>query len=280
MLFNSYIYIFLFLPITFGIYFLLNKKRYIILGKVWLVISSLIFYSYWNIKYTPIIVFSMCFNYFMGKNLSIKKYSDRINKIILFCGIISNLILLGYYKYYDFFIQNINNLFFKNYSFLNITLPLAISFFTFQQISYLMDSYNSQTKEYNFFNYILFVIFFPQLIAGPIVHHKEMMPQFSYKKAKILNYNNIALGIHLFSIGIFKKVIIADTFSIWATNGFDVIKNLNFFEAWFTSLSYTFQLYFDFSGYTDMAVGSALIFNIKLPSNFDSPYKSFNIQEF
>ena len=136
------------------------------------------------------------------------------------------------------------------------------------------------TKQYDFLNYCLFVTFFPQLIAGPIVHHKEMMPQFANVRNKIINYKNIALGLFIFSIGLFKKVVIADSFAVWATNGFDKATTLNLFEAWATSLSYTFQLYFDFSGYCDMAIGAALLFNIKLPINFNSPYKALNIQDF
>ncbi len=137
-----------------------------------------------------------------------------------------------------------------------------------------------ETKEYDFLNYALFVTFFPQLIAGPIVHHKEMMPQFASRWNMVKRYKNIALGLFIFSIGLFKKVVIADTFAVWATAGFDTATTLNLIEAWATSLSYTFQLYFDFSGYTDMAIGIALLFNIKLPINFNSPYKALNIQDF
>jgi D-alanyl-lipoteichoic acid acyltransferase DltB (MBOAT superfamily) len=144
----------------------------------------------------------------------------------------------------------------------------------------LVDSYRQETKEYDFLNYALFVTFFPQLIAGPIVHHKEMMPQFAKTRNKVKNYRNIAMGLFIFSIGLFKKVVIADTFAVWATQGFDVATTLYLFEAWATSLSYTFQLYFDFSGYTDMAIGLALLFNIRLPVNFNSPYKATNIQDF
>jgi D-alanyl-lipoteichoic acid acyltransferase DltB (MBOAT superfamily) len=163
---------------------------------------------------------------------------------------------------------------------LHLTLPLAISFFTFQQIAYLVDSHKGLTKEYDFLNYANFVIFFPQLIAGPIVHHTEMMPQFAQKRNKVKDDRNIALGLFIFSIGLFKKVVIADTFALWATQGFDVAKHLNLLEAWITSLSYTFQIYFDFSGYTDMAIGAALLFNIKLPINFNSPYKALSIRDF
>jgi len=285
LLFNSYEFIFAFLPITFFIYFFLLQQRLIIGAKGFLVFSSLFFYSWWNIAYLPLILSSMLFNYIVGNSLVRKQNknerSSRFStKSLLTFGIISNISLLGYFKYSDFFIQNFNLISGSNISTLNLILPLAISFFTFQQISYLVDSYFGEKKEYDFLNYALFVTFFPQLIAGPIVHHKEMMPQFATKWNLVKNYRNIALGLFIFSIGLFKKVVIADTFSVWATAGFDVATTLNFFEAWATSLSYTFQLYFDFSGYTDMAIGAALLFNIKLPINFYSPYKATSIQDF
>lgn len=202
-------------------------------------------------------------------------------KTLLTFGIVSNIALLGYFKYTDFMIDNMNYwIFTESIPNINLALPLAISFFTFQQIAYLVDSYRKETVEYDFLNYALFVTFFPQLIAGPIVHHKEMMPQFSKVRNKVKNYRNIAMGLFIFSIGLFKKVVIADTFAVWATAGFDTATTLNLFEAWATSLSYTFQLYFDFSGYTDMAIGIALLFNIKLPINFNSPYKATDIQDF
>jgi D-alanyl-lipoteichoic acid acyltransferase DltB (MBOAT superfamily) len=280
LLFNSYTFIFIFLPITFFIYFYLNKKKLTEASKGFLVFSSLFFYSWWNIAYLPLILASMLFNYVLGRHLAKIIDKNNIKKTLLLVGLISNLALLGYFKYADFFIENINFLLDSNISLLHLALPLAISFFTFQQIAYLVDSYRGETKEYDFLNYAIFVAFFPQLIAGPIVHHKEMMPQFENIRNKIKNYRNIALGLFIFSIGLFKKVIIADTFATWATNGFDVADKLNFFEAWITSLSYTFQLYFDFSGYTDMAIGAALLFNIKLPINFNSPYKARSIQDF
>ena len=282
MLFNSYAFIFAFLPITFFIYFYLNHKRLTEASKGFLVFSSLFFYSWWNIAYLPIILSSMLFNYIIGNTLN-KSKKDRARfskKSLLVFGIVANLTLLGYFKYSDFFIENFNLVFSSDAQLLHLALPLAISFFTFQQISYLVDSYKEETKEYDFLNYALFVTFFPQLIAGPIVHHKEMMPQFAKTKNKIRNHRNIAIGLFIFSIGLFKKVVIADTFAVWATDGFDVATTLNLVEAWTTSLSYTFQLYFDFSGYTDMAIGAALLFNIKLPINFNSPYKATSIQEF
>ncbi len=283
MLFNSYEFIFVFLPITFFVYFYLNSKRLTTASKAFLVFSSLFFYSWWNIAYLPLILISMLFNYVIGNSLNSKKEENKKSfskKSILIFGIVANLSLLGYFKYADFFIENFNIVAQTNINLFNLLLPLAISFFTFQQIAYLVDSYRQETKEYDFLNYALFVTFFPQLIAGPIVHHSEMMPQFANKWNAVKKYRNIALGLFIFSIGLFKKVVIADTFAVWATAGFDTATTLNLFEAWATSLSYTFQLYFDFSGYTDMAIGIALLFNIKLPINFNSPYKARNIQDF
>ena len=223
----------------------------------------------------------MLFNYVVGNSLNNNEGHHRFSKkSMLTFGIVSNIALLGYFKYTDFMIYNFNLLTDANIPTLDLALSLAISFFTFQQISYLVDSYRQETKEYDFLNYSLFVTFFPQLIAGPIVHHKEMMPQFAKIRNKVKNYINISMGLFIFSIGLFKKVVIADTFAVWATAGFDTATTLNPFEAWATSLSYTFQLYFDFSGYTDMAIGLALLFNIKLPINFNSPYKATDIQDF
>ena len=248
MLFNSYEFIFLFLPFTFLVYFYLLKIRLPLVAKGFLVFSSLFFYSWWNIVYLPLILSSILFNFIIGSSLNKSIRSVRFDrKIILITGIISNVMLLGYFKYYDFFVYNLNYAFDSSIPIQNIVLPLAISFFTFQQIAYLVDSYRGETKEYDFLNYSLFVSFFPQLIAGPIVHHAEMMPQFLSRWNMIKNYRHIAMGIFIFSIGLFKKVILADTFAKWATAGFDHAETLNAIEAWTASLSYTFQLYFDFA---------------------------------
>ncbi|WP_372998783.1 MBOAT family protein [Sulfurimonas sp.] len=281
MLFNSYEFIFFFLPFTFFIYFYFLNKRLITSAKGFLVFASLFFYSWWNITYLPLILSSMLFNYVIGNSLNENLKKIKISKkALLTFGIIANLSLLGYFKYSDFLLENFNLAFDGSAPLLHLALPLAISFFTFQQIAYLVDSYRGETSEYDFLNYALFVTFFPQLIAGPIVHHSEMMPQFASRWNLAKNYKNIATGLFIFSIGLFKKVVIADTFATWATNGFDNAEVLNLIEAWVTSLSYTFQLYFDFSGYTDMAIGLALLFNIRLPINFNSPYKATNIQDF
>lgn len=281
MLFNSYIFIFLFLPVAFLFYFYLNHKGFSSLSKLFLLFSSLFFYSWWNIIYLPLILFSMLFNYTIGLKIAKNATETFIKKKpLLIFGLVVNVSLLGYFKYYDFFITNTNLLLDTNFSLMHIALPLAISFFTFQQIAYLSDSYSGRVKENNFINYALFVTFFPQLIAGPIVHHKQMMPQFASRDSKSLNYENIAKGIFIFTIGLFKKVVVADTFAQWSNYGFGSPYDLNLIEAWVASLSFGFQLYFDFSGYTDMAIGIALLFNIKLPVNFKSPYRALNIQEF
>ena len=284
MLFNSTEFILLFLPVTFLVYFWLLGRHRIIAGKTWLVLASLFFYGWWNWHYLPLLVFSIFFNYAIGSTLSrLSVLPDQHRpqpKGWLLLGLVLNLALLGYYKYSGFLLTNIDHLLGNAPDLLNVTLPLAISFFTFTQIAYLVDSYRGEVKEYDLLNYALFVTFFPHLIAGPIIHHKEIMPQFGSLRNLTKQHKNMALGLFLFGIGCSKKVLLADTFARWASAGFDQSQSLNFFEAWFTSLSYTFQIYFDFSGYTDMAIGAALLFNIRLPANFNSPYKSTNIREF
>ena len=279
MLFNSYEFIFLFLPITLIVYFTLNRFDKNRLAKGWLVLASFYFYSYFNKKYLILIVASIVVNYFVGKLLEEKK-DIVVRKILLICGVIFNVGMIGYYKYYDFFVENINYIFKINLPLLHILLPLGISFFTFQQLSFVVDSYYRKNLRYDFLSYALFVTFFPQLIAGPIVLPTEMLPQFESEENKKINWANMNRGLYIFSIGLAKKVIIADSIASFANAGFDMMENLNFVEAWLTSISYTLQLYFDFSGYCDMAIGIGLMFNILLPINFNSPYKSTNIQEF
>jgi len=281
MLFNSFAYILLFLPLVLLVYFSLTKRNYVRVSKVWLVFSSLYFYSWWNIIYLPLIVSSLLVNFVIGRTIrGNKANADGFSKLFLIFGVLLNVCLLGYFKYADFFIENFNLLFSSTISPLNLLLPLAISFFTFQQIAYLADCYQDNVIEYDLLNYSVFVVFFPQLIAGPIVHHKEMLPQFLSKDNLKLNYKNISLGAIIFSVGLFKKVILADTFAVWAVNGYENTAILSCLQGWITSLSYTFQLYFDFSGYADMAIGSGLLFNINLPINFNSPYKALDIQDF
>lgn len=281
MLFNSYIFIFVFLPITLLVYFAIGGRGNHRIAIAWLVGASLLFYGWWNPAYLWLILASVLFNYGIGVYLSGDQNPAR--KLWLIAGIIGNLGLIAYYKYSNFFVDNFNQLFESSYHLETILLPLAISFFTFQQISYLIDAYRGETKEYNFLHYCLFVTFFPQLIAGPIVHHKEMLPQFAKDLVYKINHKDVAVGLTIFCIGLFKKVVLADGVAVYATPVFDAAEHgvaLTFFEAWGGSIAYTLQIYFDFSGYSDMAIGLARMFGILLPLNFHSPYKSKNIIEF
>ncbi len=280
MLYNSYEFILVYLPITFFVYYWLNRQRWLHAGKIFLVLSSFFFYGYWNSAYVPLLFFCQLFNYALGRRITQEGTPHSAKKAMLIGGILFNLLLLGYYKYTDFLLGNVNLAVGSDFDLLHLTLPLALSFVTFQQIAYLVDSHKGETGNYSFLDYMVFILFFPQLIAGPIVHHKEILPQFANLRTKYIDYRNIATGLFIFSIGLFKKVVLADTFAQWADAGFANAQSLAFIDAWAASLSYTFQLYFDFSGYADMAIGLALLFNIKLPINFNSPYKATDIQDF
>lgn len=276
MLFNSFEFIFVFLPIVFILYFALTKIHPIG-GMLLLLAASLFFYAWWNPAYLGLLVSSILVNYSVGTGMM---KGTRHRKFLLVLGILFNVGLLGYFKYTDFFIENVNALVGTNFQLLHLLLPLAISFYTFQQIAYLVDIYKGKVEDNRFINYAVFVSFFPQLIAGPIVHHSEVMGQFADSSKKRMHAENIAKGLFIFSLGLFKKVAIADTFAVWANEGYANVGALTTSEAWMTSLAYTFQLYFDFSGYSDMAIGLALLFNIALPINFNSPYKAVSIQDF
>lgn len=283
MLFNSYQFIFLFLPLTLAVFLILSRRdqEYSIL---WLVAASLFFYGWWNPAYLGLIVASMLFNYLFGRLLgAAQAYSTPQRRWILGLGVTLNLVTLGYYKYAGFFVQNINAIAGTDFNLESIILPLAISFFTFQQIAYLVDAYRGITREYRFIHYALFVTFFPQLIAGPIVHHKEMLPQFLNGPSSRKIAENISIGITIFAIGLFKKSVLADNAALYASPVFSAAEGggeLSLLVAWGGALAYTMQLYFDFSGYSDMAIGAARMFGIKLPLNFHSPYKATSIVEF
>lgn len=277
-LFNSYIFILLFLPLALAGYFILNHFKKYQLAMVWLVGMSLWFYGYFHTEYLLIICFSILINYGLSK--VIHNGEKRIQKIALIVGICMNIGSIFYFKYFDFFLVNLNHIFGCDFALKNILLPLGISFFTFQQVSYLIDSYKGETKGYGFVEYALFVTFFPQLVAGPIVLHKEMIPQFQDVNMKRINADNFSEGLFDFAIGLFKKVMIADTFGKAVTWGFNTVWAMTTMETVLISLSYTFQIYFDFSGYCDMAVGIGKMFNINLPTNFDSPYKAVSIIDF
>lgn len=279
MLFSSYEFLFLFLPVTFFVYFFLTGRRLTLAAKAWLVFASLVFYAWWKPQYLPIILCSVLFNYAVGGQLA-RGVGHKRRKALLAFGVAANVALLGYYKYTDFIIGMANHALSLHLPLQNILLPLGISFFTFQQIAYLVDSYRRETTEHDLLNYSLFVTFFPQLIAGPIVHHADTLPQFSRRKNLIRNYKNISTGLFLLSVGLFKKVCLADFLSRPVAAGFDRAVPLEFFEAWGAALYYTLQLYLDFSGYMDMALGLGLLFNIRLPINFDLPYSATSIQDF
>ncbi|MBE7466318.1 MAG: MBOAT family protein [Planctomycetes bacterium] len=283
MLFSSHVFIFLFLPITLFVYLSLGARSQYSKALAWLTLTSLVFYAWWNPPYLAMILLSCLFNFGIGLALNRPSGTPRFRRLLLCAGIGADLLLLGYYKYIAFAVSSLAWLFDKPWSVESPLLPLAISFFTFQQIAYLVDVYQRQTREYRFMEYMLFVTWFPQLIAGPIVHHKEVLPQFASRRVFHFNPRNLAVGLTIFTIGLAKKVLIADPIALYATPVFS--KALEggtpgAAEAWVGALAYTFQLYFDFSGYSDMAVGLGRLFGIRLPQNFDAPYKAANIVDF
>ena len=278
MLFHNPIFLFIFLPIVLVSYFYASKHfknahLYVLIA------SGIFFYAWWNIYLSPLIIVSIVSNFFFGK-LIVNAIDKNRRKRILIFSIFLNVLFLAIFKYSDFIIQNINYIFSANIGMLNLPFPLAMSFFTFQTIAYLVDCHDNNIKESNFPKYSLFIIFFPQLIAGPIVRYNHMVPQFTDEKNKFFNYQNFYLALIVILIGLFKKIFLADNLSIYVNEGFTNYQNLEFISGWLTSLSFTFQIYFDFSGYIDMATGIALLFNIRLPLNFDSPYKAKSIINF
>ena len=285
MLFNTYVFIFAFLPAVLCVFYALRNRSYYSLAYGWLVIASLFFYGWWNPKYLLLIGTSIVFNFFVGKLLAIQieKNLNRQAALALFIGITGNLLLLGYFKYANFFIENLNQYAQTQWHLDDIVLPIAISFFTFQQIAFLVDTKRQLAKKCSFMHYCLFVCFFPQLIAGPIVHHKQVLPQF-LQTTKRLNWReNLAIGGTLFFIGLFKKVVFADNLALVASPIFaeaELGHSINLVDAWTATLAYSLQLYFDFSGYSDMAIGLARMFGIRLPENFNSPYKANSIIDF
>ncbi|MFV8818720.1 MBOAT family O-acyltransferase [Haliea sp. E17] len=282
MLFNSTTFLFLFLPLVVLAYHCLLRLGRAGAAKAWLVIASLYFYAYWKLEYLPLLLLSIVVNYYLGIALAKTREGRGHAGALLGLGLFFNLGVLAYFKYAGFLLELFNALGGSDFSMAALVLPLAISFFTFQQIAYLVDCYKGFAHEYGFVNYCVFVTFFPQLIAGPIVHHKQMMPQFAAVAAggnSVAGSALAAQGLFIFALGLFKKVCVADSFAPLADAGFSQAV-LSRSDAWLTSLSYTFQLYYDFSGYSDMAIGAALLFGIRLPVNFLSPYRASSIREF
>lgn len=275
MLFNSYIFIFLFLPVTLFFYYFFNRYGKYTAAQVFLIGMSGWFYAYFNPSYLLILCVSILVNYFFHCRIC----GER-RRLYMIAGVVFNLLLLGYFKYFDFFVGNINAVFGTSLAVKNILLPLGISFFTFQQISFLVDSSRGEIAQCGFIEYALFVMFFPQLIAGPIVTHGEMMIQFRDRAQKRPDIDRMTKGIMLFTLGLSKKVILADALGKAVDWGYGAVSVLDSTNAILISILYTFQLYFDFSGYCDMAKGVGNMLNIELPVNFISPYQSAGIMEF
>ena len=277
MLFNSHLFIFGFLPIVLlGFYQIGRYNQH--LAALWLAAASLFFYGWWDERFVGLLLTSIAFNYAAGFCIGHK--IGRANKLILACAISGNLALLGYFKYANFFIESLNELLEKDLPIREFFLPLGISFFTFTQIAFLVDTYQGKVKEFNFIHYTLFVTYFPHLIAGPVLHHKEMMPQFAKASSYRFSHENMVVGLTIFFIGLFKKVVLADEIAVYVAPVFSSPATLSFIDAWGGALSYSIQLYFDFSGYSDMAIGLSRLFGVRLPLNFHSPYKSVNVIEF
>lgn len=282
MLFNSYIFILLFLPLCLAGYFFLQKNKRDRSAKVWLTGMSLWFYAYFNPYYLLIILASIGVNFAVYRLIT--RAGDRKKtgyaKAAMAAGVAANLGILFYFKYYDFFLENLNGLFAGNFALKHILLPLGISFFTFQQVGFLVDAYRGEAEGYSFLDYALFVTFFPQLIAGPIVTHSEMIPQFQDPSRKRFDRDCFAQGCFIFTLGLTKKVLLADTLGRGADWAFSNFGRVNAAGTVIMMLSYTLQLYFDFSGYCDMARGIGRMFRIDIPINFNSPYKAVDLIDF
>lgn len=286
MLFNSPLFIFVFLPIVIITFFFIGRRGSHRAAIAWLVLSSLFFYGWWNPAYVMLLLVSITYNYAFGFWIiqAGREKNELRQKRRLTIAVATNLALLGYYKYADFFVSNVNSVTGLHLSLGEIILPLGISFFTFTQIAFLVDAFHGKVKDYNFISYMLFVTYFPHLIAGPIFHHTEMMPQFENKRILHFRLESFVMGLSVFFIGLFKKVIIADTVAAYSSPVFNAASSgsapITFFSAWGGAVAYAFQLYYDFSGYCDMAIGLSLFFGIRLPLNFYSPYKAINVIDF
>ena len=281
MLFNSPTFLLIFLPLALVGFFAAAAYSHR-LAALTLALASVCFYAMWDPRFVALLVLSIAFNYRMGFTLG-KVARTRLVRPLLAGAIAANLGLLAYFKYTDFFISTANQLTGAHLPLAHIILPLGISFFTFTQVAFLVDVARGLAVEYDFVHYLLFVTYFPHLVAGPILHHRQMMPQFSSSQTYKFNPASFSDGMATFLVGLAKKVVIADALSAFVGPLFDAVDNgtsVTFFEAWGAALAYTFQLYFDFSGYSDMAIGLSLLFGVRLPPNFASPYKSRNIVDF
>jgi alginate O-acetyltransferase complex protein AlgI len=278
MLFNSNVFLFEFLPCAILGFYLLAHLGSVLAAKVWLCLASLVFYGWWNPAFLLLLCGSIAFNYVLSTFL--KDDESRKQTLLLAAGIAANLALLFYYKYLFPLLGFLHSLGWTQVDFGTIVLAIGISFFTFTQIGYLVDCRQGLVRERSFVHYVLFVSFFPHLIAGPILHHREVMPQFANDATYRFRSENLASGLTVFAVGLFKKVLLADRIAPWAESGFAHTAGTPLIQSWSVALAYSMQLYFDFSGYCDMAIGLGIMFGIKLPLNFNSPYKSSSVIEF
>jgi alginate O-acetyltransferase complex protein AlgI len=277
MLFSSYSFIFLFLPIVLIGYFVLGQMGNQA-GAIWLTLASLVFYSVANSQFVLLLLGSVIFNYLIGMLLTSRQLSAAPLFAVLSIGVTGDLLVLGAFKYAGFFAANLNTIFSTGFV-VDVLLPVGISFYTFTQIAFLVDAYRGDVARYALPSYALFVTYFPHLIAGPVLHHKDMIPQFERASAKQPDAHLILYGIMIFAFGLFKKTCLADNIQPLVTSAFGA-SSPSFDQAWIGALAYTFELYFDFSGYSDMAIGISLMFGIFLPLNFNSPYKATSIIDF
>ncbi len=285
MLFNSYTFIFGFLPLVVLGFALCTRCRARQPAMIFLAGASLVFYGWWNWHYLFLLLFSIAFNYGWGlllhrRAVAVSGRVTTARRVLLAVGMSVNLGVLAYFKYADFLISTVDAAFGWHWELHHIMLPLAVSFFTFEQITYLVDAYFGAPRQHDFLDYALFITLFPRLIAGPIIRPREILPQLTRASTYTMSAANLNAGLLIFAIGLFKKVMIADAFSPLVGPIFDRVGPTSFTDAWGATLAFTLQIYFDFSGYSDMAIGLALLFNIKLPENFDSPYQARNIIDF
>lgn len=283
MLFNSFEFLFLFLPILLIGFFALGR-RHQQAAALWLALGSLFFYAWWDTRYLALLLASIAFNYTTGLLLARAAAGHRAWRgALLAAGVTGDLLLLAYYKYANFFVDTANALAGTHHVIGQIVLPLGISFFTFTQIAFLVDASRGKAREFNPVHYLLFVTYFPHLIAGPVLHHGEMMPQFRDGRTYRWNATHLGVGATVFAFGLFKKVMLADSIAPYAGSFFTAAQQgepLMLLQAWAGVLAYTLQLYFDFSGYSDMAIGLSYMIGVKLPLNFNSPYRAVNIADF
>ncbi|MBK7900548.1 MAG: MBOAT family protein [Azonexus sp.] len=278
MLFNSYEFLLVYLPLTLAGYFALGRRS-ATAAATWLAIASLAFYGWWDVRYLPLLGASIAFNYLMGGAIARRAGTPAANRLLAL-AVGGDLLALAWYKYAGFFASSANALLAAGLPVPEIVLPLGISFFTFTQIAYLVDAWAGKVRETRPVHYVLFVSYFPHLIAGPVLHHGEMMPQFDRLRNYRPRLNNFIIGGSIFIFGLFKKVVIADNLAPNVGTVFDQTSNPTLLVAWGGVLAYTFQLYFDFSGYSDMAIGLSRLFGVRLPLNFNSPYKATSITDF